>query len=256
MPSEYLSHFAITIEDALGNVFTDEFTLKERDILAVLSFGDYEVDEAFKKDINAEIQKGYQVIVPSRLIEYKKWKSIGFIARDPENGYAGMYIYSGLLGGATVVGVEEWPPETRKIFKEGCDVLSVIPHILAPEENSLYYKGDDMNVQVQYDITYDCDGVISNETRIQNYVLDTDMYSAGMHDLYATGISATGQEIRDSRPIWVIEFEIDEENVTKYFNPYKPDSARIKYSLEPDDYANPDISPKPISMKVEIKDKD
>jgi len=60
----------------------------------------------------------------------------------------------------------------------------------------------------------------------------------------------------DTRPIWVIEFKIDEDNVTKYFNPYKPDSARIKYSLKPDDYADPDVDPKPISMEVEIKDKD
>ncbi|MEO0294323.1 MAG: hypothetical protein ABIN61_08920, partial [candidate division WOR-3 bacterium] len=41
MPGGYISHFGITIQDAKGNVFTDELTLKEGDLLSVLSFGDY-----------------------------------------------------------------------------------------------------------------------------------------------------------------------------------------------------------------------
>ncbi len=42
----------------------------------------------------------------------------------------------------------------------------------------------------------------------------------------------------------------------KYFNPLKPDSARIVYALVPQRYANPDSSPNPIGFQVEIKDKD
>ncbi|MEO0294342.1 MAG: hypothetical protein ABIN61_09015 [candidate division WOR-3 bacterium] len=116
-------------------------------------------------------------------------------------------------------------------------------------------NSDEIPVRVQYDITYECRGVLSTETRIEDYKLNAFDYSPNKHYLYASGTGLEGEK-RDSIPIWVISFEIDEENVTKYFNPYKPDSARIKYRLEPPDYANPDISPKPIRMKVEIKDKD
>ena len=43
MPSEYISHFGITIQDTMGNVFTDELTLKEGDLLSMLSFLLYDV---------------------------------------------------------------------------------------------------------------------------------------------------------------------------------------------------------------------
>jgi len=44
--------------------------------------------------------------------------------------------------------------------------------------------------------------------------------------------------------------------VKKYFNPLKPDSARIVYEILPLQYADPDVAPSPINMQVEIRDKD
>ena len=42
----------------------------------------------------------------------------------------------------------------------------------------------------------------------------------------------------------------------KYFNPLKPDSARIVYEILPLQYADPDVAPSPLNMQVEIRDKD
>uniref|UniRef100_A0A7C6EH25 Uncharacterized protein n=1 Tax=candidate division WOR-3 bacterium TaxID=2052148 RepID=A0A7C6EH25_UNCW3 len=42
----------------------------------------------------------------------------------------------------------------------------------------------------------------------------------------------------------------------KYFNPLKPDSARITFAVIPQEYADPEIPPNPISMNVEIRDCD
>ena len=42
----------------------------------------------------------------------------------------------------------------------------------------------------------------------------------------------------------------------KYFNPLKPDSARIVYEILPLQYADPDIEPNPLKMEVEIRDCD
>jgi len=42
----------------------------------------------------------------------------------------------------------------------------------------------------------------------------------------------------------------------KYFNPLKPDSARIVYQILPPEYADPEVAPSPIKMEVEIRDKD
>ncbi|MCK4422261.1 hypothetical protein KAW48_10730, partial [candidate division WOR-3 bacterium] len=57
-------------------------------------------------------------------------------------------------------------------------------------------------------------------------------------------------------PVWVFDFEIRENLVDKYFNPLKPDSGRVAYRLLPSEYADPDVSPSPINLKVEIRDKD
>jgi hypothetical protein len=44
--------------------------------------------------------------------------------------------------------------------------------------------------------------------------------------------------------------------VKKYFNPLKPDSARVVYELLPMQYADPDVAPNPIAMQMEVRDKD
>jgi len=258
MPSQYISHFGITIEDTMGNIFTDEFILKEGDLLSVLSFGDYYTDQMYKEEINSWIQNGYQLIVPSRLLEYKKWNNIGFIARDPNKGSAAMMLYSNLNGGATVTDPSLWREDDKKIFIEGCYIVSLIPEILAPDENSVYYKGDPIDVTVQYDVIYECgDGSRQSKRIVKDYTyLGSDRHEPDKHYLCVEGFTEGGERVLDTRPIWVIEFKIDEDNVTKYFNPYKPDSARIKYKLEPPNYANPDSFPNPLSMQVEIRDKD
>uniref|UniRef100_A0A7C6AEY9 Uncharacterized protein n=1 Tax=candidate division WOR-3 bacterium TaxID=2052148 RepID=A0A7C6AEY9_UNCW3 len=44
--------------------------------------------------------------------------------------------------------------------------------------------------------------------------------------------------------------------VKKYFNPLKPDSARITFAVIPQEYADPETPLNPISLQVEIRDCD
>jgi len=60
----------------------------------------------------------------------------------------------------------------------------------------------------------------------------------------------------ETRLWWLFTFDIRENLVKKYFNPLKPDSARIVYEILPLQYADPDVEPMPKKMEVEIRDKD
>ncbi|MCK4420345.1 hypothetical protein KAW48_01005, partial [candidate division WOR-3 bacterium] len=228
--------------------------LKEGDLLSML---DYEWEDIYYKAVlNAWIQAGYEVIVPSRLVPYHYWHDIGFIARNPWKGSAAMLIFTTTYGGVTVVGIGDWPVETRFIFREGCLITEIIPDILAPSPDVVYHKGDTMGVTVQYDITYLCDTIYVRDTIIEDYSINTSSLSPDKHYLYAVGRLESGEEVKDSIPVWVVEFTLRENLVDRYFNPLKPDSGRVAYRLLPSEYADPDVSPSPISMKVEIRDKD
>ncbi len=113
-----------------------------------------------------------------------------------------------------------------------------------------------MDVSVQYAVTYLCDTIYVRDTIIEDYSINTSSLSPDKHYLYAVGRLESGEEVKDSIPVWVFDFEIRENLVDKYFNPLKPDSGRVAYRLLPEDYADPDISPSPINLKVEIRDKD
>jgi len=135
----------------MGNVFTDELTLKEGDLLSML-----DLSEQMKEALNQEILEGNQVIVPQRNIQYKNWNDIGYIVRDPLTGRGRMRISENMNGGVTVEDPSLWREDDKKIFIEGCQIVSIIPEILAPDENSIYYRGDSINMTVQYDVIYEC----------------------------------------------------------------------------------------------------
>jgi hypothetical protein len=63
-------------------------------------------------------------------------------------------------------------------------------------------------------------------------------------------------EYDETRIWWLFTFEILENFVKKYFNPLKPDSARVVYQILPMQYGDPDTVPNPLKMEVEIRDKD
>ena len=96
----------------------------------------------------------------------------------------------------------------------------------------------------------------SDTTLIEDYDIDTKDLPPKRHTLYAKGRDSQGYTITDSMYVWVFTFDIKENLVTKYFNPLKPDSARVKFEIKPDGYVDPDSLPSPISMQVEIRDKD
>ena len=55
----------------------------------------------------------------------------------------------------------------------------------------------------------------------------------------------------ETRLWWLFVFNIRENLVKKYFNPLKPDSARIVYEILPLQYADPDVEPMPKKMEIE-----
>jgi len=102
-----------------------------------------------------------------------------------------------------------------------------------------------------------CLSFLSNATTIiEEYNIDTDGLPPQRHTLYAEGFDAGGTPVRDEMDVWVFTFEIKENLVTRYFNPLKPDSARVVYQILPQEYADPDVSPSPVTMEIEILDKD
>ncbi len=76
------------------------------------------------------------------------------------------------------------------------------------------------------------------------------------HTLVTEGYDKSGNVVQAERNIWVFTFAINEPYVKKYFNPLKPDSARITFAVIPQEYADPEVPPNPIAMQAEIRDCD
>ena len=93
------------------------------------------------------------------------------------------------------------------------------------------------------------------ETMVEDLLIYTDNLTPKRHTVYALGYNDIGP-VADTINIWVFTFNIDEFNTEKYFNPLKPDSARVVYQIRPSGYGNPDSLPSPINMEVEIRDCD
>jgi subtilisin family serine protease len=254
MPKGSVVKFTLNIA-ASGHGFTEEFTIKEGDLLSILALSD-----ATKYEIANLIHQGYEVYVPQKPLDYMEWTDgENYFAYNPAD-YSNMWMMRGnIWGGQTVIGVDDWKLEYLRIFKEGCETVSIIPEILEPQESSVYLQGETFTMKVKFTVTMLCpkpDGGYEEITEevIEDFVINTANLPPAMHTLYAEGHNAQGQPVRDEISIWVFTFNIDEAHVKKYFNPLKPDSARITYKVLPDEYANPYTEPRPISIKVEIKD--
>ncbi|MCK4421593.1 hypothetical protein KAW48_07325, partial [candidate division WOR-3 bacterium] len=79
--------------------------------------------------------------------------------------------------------------------------------ILAPEEDVVYHRGDTMGVTVEYAVTYLCDTIYVRDTIIEDYSINTSSLSPDKHYLYAVGRLESGEEVKDSIPVWVFDFE-------------------------------------------------
>ena len=129
----------------------------------------------------------------------------------------------------------------RFMIKEG----EYLPDFIGPRTMEDKLRG------VRYTMTYGG----GQEQWIEEYAVDSRDYAPGMHTFKAEGWGGRAP-VYDSVSLCVFDFYIREHLVKKYFNPLKPDSARIVYEIWPDFYTDPAIEPSPIKMEVEIRDKD
>jgi len=266
MPREYISRFNVTIQADGGDVYTDEFSLKEGDVLSVL-----DLPKRYRDYFNNLINAGYELIVPQRKFEYYEWYDIGLIARNPETGDADMILFKELFGGVTVVDRTFWSDNWIILTSsEACIPIECTPEILEPKENQVIFMDDEVDFKCKFTTTYLCypgpDMPPQRVTVVEDAQFKVTPRLLTPPDLIGGPYMTPGELLFCAKCYWkeeevcvptlIFDFEIDEDNVTKYFNPYKPDSAKIKYTLLPIDYADPDISPSPLKMEVEIKDKD
>ncbi|HEC79527.1 MAG TPA: hypothetical protein ENI34_10395 [candidate division WOR-3 bacterium] len=129
----------------------------------------------------------------------------------------------------------------RFMIKEG----EYLPDFIGPRTMEDKLRG------VRYTMTYGG----GQEQWIEEYAVDSRDYAPGMHTFKAEGWGGRAP-VYDSVSLCVFDFYIREHLVKKYFNPLKPDSARVVYQILPPEYADPEVAPSPIKMEVEIRDKD
>ncbi len=265
MPKGSIIPFTVVLSSNQGS-FVDGFNIREGDLLSVL-----ELSEVDKYIINEMLSYGCRVIVPSRYLLYDQdslgnwyWKDYAY-----EHGSGGRSVYFGIdpldngvwagggLDGHTgpmswfsLTPLNQWPFQWRYLFQQGYEV-AIVPEILEPRDSAVYYKGDTIDFRVQWTMSWGS----GQEQWIEEYKINSGDYPPGMHTFKAVGWSSQGPAC-DSVTLCIFDFYIRENLVKKYFNPLKPDSARIVYALVPQRYANPDSSPNPIGFQVEIKDKD
>ena len=95
---------------------------------------------------------------------------------------------------------------------------------------------------------------ISDTTVIEDYDIDTKDLPPKRHTLYAQGYDSQGYKVTDSMYVWVFTFDIDEMYTTKFFDPYLQE-ALIVYNIIPLPYANPFLSPLPLSLEFKVTNK-
>ena len=157
--------------------------------------------------------------------------------------------------------VEHWPINWEYVFARGMPKY-VETEVTEPPESTVFHLGDTIRIKVHNlavwgDTTYawNEDYVINTSVPSKlGYRYEPDVYTFKPVELDTNWNFV--QPADEMRHYWIFDLKIKENLVTKYFNPLKPDSARIVFTLQPADYANPDSLPNPISFNVEIRDKD
>jgi len=213
MPKASVVKFTLNIA-ASGHGFTEEFTIKEGDLLSILA-----ISEATKYEIANLINQGYEVYVPQEPLDYMEWTDgENYFAYNPAD-YSNMWMMRGKIwGGQTVISVEDWLPEYKHLFQEGCETVSIIPKILEPAEGTVYYKGEVFTMKVKFTVTMLCpkpDGGYEEITEdiYEDFSINTAEIPPSHHTLVAQGYKVPDAKIK----IWVIEFDIEPQWSTRYF---------------------------------------
>jgi len=121
--------------------------------------------------LNQLLSFGCRVVVPSRYLKYDastgQWSDYGY-----EYGSGGRSAYFGIdpldngiwAGGGldwcsyptswySLTPLGQWPPQWRYLFQQGYEVV-ITPEIVSPADSEVYHKGDTINFQVRWTMTY------------------------------------------------------------------------------------------------------
>ena len=294
MPKNHKVWFYLTIEDSLGIIYTDGFMIKEGEYLPGFIAPD-PMKDLIRGYINqgyaAYLPQGnlmYKDFLGTGFASHDLEKLDG-------TGNSAWYTFEEWwerFGASCVhVFITYWPNISNLIGETyndepvyRIDVRYVEVEVLDPENNAAFPIGDTIGIIEDHEADVDIrTQVIVDYDTLGNPIYEYHDYQAevGWIDTLIWNTSEPpnlgGEWIPTSYQFWPAEynwlygfiwpenetriwwlfiFNIRENLVKKYFNPLKPDSARIVYEILPLQYADPDVLPNPKAFSVEITDKD
>ncbi|MGB3477757.1 MAG: S8 family peptidase [bacterium] len=261
MPKDHKVWFYLTIEDSLGIIYADGFMIKEGEYLP-----GFIGPKTMKDRLRGYVNRGYTVYLPQGNLVYKDFSGTGFASNDLEKmggeGGSAWYTYEEWWErfGASCVHIfyADWYYAMSRFW----ELIYVECEITTPEHYAAFPIGDTIPIVVHYDAEfhYEPEHYSWDETYIWNTSEPPNLgaeWVPGLYQIWPVEYAwdrGFYYEESESRIYCLFTFEILEDFVKKYFNPLKPDSARVVYQIWPDLYADPKIEPSPKKMEVEIKD--
>jgi subtilisin family serine protease len=263
MPKDHKVRFALTIEDSFGIIYSDGFMIKEGEYLP-----GFIAPEPMKDLVRGYVNQGYTAYLPQGNLMYKDFLGTGFAANDLDKmdgqGGSAWYTYDEWWErfGASCVHkffLDWW----HALFRLD-ELLYVEVEVMDPEHDAAFPMGDTIIISMSYEAEFSEEPThyAWTEDLIWNTSEPPNMGGAWEPSAYQFWPVEYSKERgfyyeeNESRIWWLFTFEILENLVKKYFNPLKPDSARVVYQIHPMQYGDPDTVPNPIKMEVEIRDKD
>jgi len=140
--------------------------------------------------------------------------------------------------------------EYNKVYS--IDSLKI--NIYNPRSTKVYFIGDDIDLEIEFQVFYKIEHQKIREISAKKFEIPLNYLTPGILQLYAYCKIEDSKIFKDSVKICVIDFEIYEDGVSKYFNP-ETDSAKTPYILLPEYYANPNTKLEPFYVKFEIVNK-
>ena len=263
MPKDHKVRFVLTIEDSLGIVYSDGFMIKEGEYLP-----GFIAPEAMKDLVRGYVNQGYYAYLPQGNLMYKDFIGTGFAANDlgkmDGQGGSAWYTYDEWWErfGASCVHIfyMNWYYALTRYD----ELLWVEVEVTAPEYDAAFPVGDTIAIGMSYQAEFSkeptsyswSEDLIWNTSEPPNMGGEWEPSAYQFWPVEYSQARGFYYEENETRIWWLFTFEILENLVKKYFNPLKPDSARVVYQILPMQYGDPDTLPNPIKMEVEIRDKD
>jgi|GEM_PF-1878450 len=263
MPKDHKVRFALTIEDSLGIIYADGFMIKEGEYLP-----GFIAPEQMKDLVRGYVNQGYYAYLPQGNLIYKDFLGTGFAANDlgkmDGQGGSAWYTYDEWWERFGASCVHIFYLNWYYALSRYDELLNVEVEVNAPEYDAAFPVGDTISIGMSYQAEFSeeptsyswSENLIWNTSEPPNMGGEWEPSAYQFWPVEYSKARGFYYEENESRIWWLFTFEILENLVKKYFNPLKPDSARVVYQILPMQYGDPDTIPNPIKMEVEIRDKD